>query len=147
MNKETIEEYLETIFKLTLQKGKDEENVKTGEIADHLGLSPPTVTEVLPVLEEMGYITYKPYYGVKLTEEGRNIGERIVRTHRVLEVFLDRYFSIDSGKIHEKACQMEHIFDIDMINEMCKRLDAPTKCPHGKPIPECHISKCPVKGD
>lgn len=138
---------MEAIFKLALQKDEEKESVKTGEIAGHIGLSPPTVTEVLPVLEEEGYITYEPYYGVRLTEEGRKIGERIVRTHRVLEVFLDQYFSIDEDKIHEKACQMEHIFDIDMINEMCKRLGAPKRCPHGKLIPECHIDGCPVEGD
>ncbi|MGM0404630.1 MAG: metal-dependent transcriptional regulator [Thermoplasmatota archaeon] len=145
MNKETREEYLENIYKLSLEREK--ENVKTGEIADKMGLSPPTVTEVLPVLEEEGYIEYIPYYGVKLTEDGESLGKNIVRTHRVLEVFLKKYFSLDRDRLHEKACQMEHIFDEEMIDEMCKRLGAPEKCPHGKKIPPCDFEECPVEGD
>ncbi|MFO7792527.1 MAG: metal-dependent transcriptional regulator [Candidatus Saliniplasma sp.] len=145
MNKETREEYLENIYKLSLEREK--EKVKTGEIADKMGLSPPTVTEVLPVLDEEGYIEYIPYYGVKLTEDGVNLGKNIVRTHRVLEVFLKRYFSLDQDQLHEKACQMEHIFDEEMIDEMCKRLGAPGRCPHGKKIPSCDFEECPVEGD
>ncbi|MFW6197036.1 MAG: metal-dependent transcriptional regulator, partial [Thermoplasmatota archaeon] len=44
MNKDTREEYLEAIYKLY----SNSENIKTGEIAKALEVSPPTVTEVLP---------------------------------------------------------------------------------------------------
>ena len=142
MNKETREEYLETIYKIS--GGSTEKSVHTGEIAKEMGLAPPSVTEVLPMLEESGYISYKPYYGVKLTEKGRKEGMQILRTHRVLEVFLERYFSLEPDAMHEKACQMEHIFDSDMIDEMCKRLGAPNKCPHGNEIPGCNKDNCPV---
>ncbi len=141
MNRETREEYLETIYKIS--GGSVDRPVHTGEIAKKMELSPPTVTEILPLLEKEGYLRYKPYHGVKLTQKGRHLGMTIVRNHRVLEVFLDQYFSISKDKIHEKACQMEHIFDKDMINEMCKRLGAPTKCPHGNDIPECDKENCP----
>lgn len=142
MNKETCEEYLEAIYKLSGASCKSA--VKTGEIAKEMGLSPPTVTEILPLLEKEGYLTYKPYYGVKLTEKGMIMGMGIVRKHRVLEVFLDRYFSLDTDDMHDKACQMEHIFDMDMIDEMCKRLGGPTECPHGNEIPGCNKESCPL---
>lgn len=142
MNPETREEYLEAIFKLS--KGSTDIAVRTGEIAKHMGLSPPSVTEILPILESEGYIRYKPYYGVKLTEAGSEVGKRIVRTHRVLEVFLDEYFSLSPEDMHDKACQMEHIFDSDMIDEICERLGAPEVCPHGNEIPSCEKNSCPL---
>ncbi len=145
MNQETREEYLETIYKIS--GGSTERSVRTGEIAKAMNLAPPSVTEILPLLEEEGYLVYKPYYGVKLTSKGLDIGMRIVRTHRVLEVFLDEYFDLDVEDMHEKACQMEHIFDKEMIDEMCKRLGAPTRCPHGNDIPACDKTECPVEGD
>jgi DtxR family transcriptional regulator, Mn-dependent transcriptional regulator len=144
MNLETCEEYLETIYKIS--KGSLKKPAHTGEIAKKMGLSPPTVTEVLPILEKQGYLIYKPYYGVKLTEKGMKMGRNIVRTHRVLEVFLQQYFSMDLNTLHNKACQMEHIFDSKMIDEMCKRLGAPTKCPHGNDIPSCYKEHCPLEG-
>lgn len=143
MNKNTREEYLETLYKLSKRKGG--EMVKTGEIADAMGISPPSVTEVLSVLDEDGFIEYLPYKGARLTEKGREEGKRIVRTHRVLEVFLFEYFSLDKDEIHEKACEMEHIFDIEMIDVMCERLGAVAKCPHGKKIPSCEKEECPVE--
>ncbi len=145
MNRETREEYLEAIFKLS--GGSKEHSVRTGEIAKEMGYSPPSVTEVLQNLKEEGYIEYKPYYGVKLTDKGREVGKRIVRTHRVLEVFLDRYFSLPPEDMHDKACQMEHIFDIEMIDEMCERLGAPEVCPHGNEIPSCGKVSCPMGDD
>ncbi|MFW6142543.1 MAG: metal-dependent transcriptional regulator [Candidatus Saliniplasma sp.] len=145
MNRETSEEYLETIYKLS--NGSTEESVRTGEIAKEMGFAPATVTEVLPKLEEEGYLVYRPYYGVTLTKKGLDLGMNVVRIHRVLEVFLERYFSLDSEQLHEKACLMEHIFDKDMIDEMCKRLGGPTECPHGNEIPSCRKKNCPLEGD
>jgi len=143
MNKETKEEYLETLYKLSM-KDEDRE-VKTGEIAEDLSVSSPSVTEILPKLEEEGYVVYEPYHGVKLTEKGRREGRRIVRTHRVLEVFLDEFFEISDDKMHEKACELEHIFDMGMIDEICERMGAPSKCPHGNEIPTCVNEDCPVE--
>lgn len=146
MNKETREEYLETLYKLSI-KNKGGRNIRTNEIAEMLNVSPSTVTEVLPILEKDGYAEYLPYYGVKLTEKGRELGKRIVRTHRLIEVFLNRFFTIDKKKLHKKACQLEHVFDLDMINEMCRRMGAPKRCPHGRKIPFCEIKKCPLDSD
>lgn len=142
MNKETKEEYLETLYKLSSKEGK--EKIKTSEIAEDLSISSPSVTEILPKLEQEGYIIYQPYHGVELTDKGRKEGRKIVRTHRVLEVFLDEFFDISDDKMHEKACELEHIFDMEMIDEICERMGAPSVCPHGNEIPSCPNEDCPV---
>ncbi len=140
MNLETMEEYMEAIYKLA--DGSQEKKVKTGEIAAKMGISPPSVTEVLPTLEQEALINYEPYYGITLTEKGLEMGMNVVRKHRVLEVFLEEYFSLDKDEMHEKACKMEHIFSKEMIDEMCRRLGAPNKCPHGRDIPSCDKDNC-----
>ncbi|MFP4142238.1 MAG: metal-dependent transcriptional regulator [Thermoplasmata archaeon] len=142
MNEETKEEYLETLYKLTSRS--ENNKIKTGEIAEELRISSPSVTEVLPKLEEEGYVVYRPYHGVELTEKGKKEGKRIVRSHRILEVFLDEFFDIEDEEIHEKACELEHVFDMEMIDELCERMGAPEVCPHGKTIPECKSDRCPV---
>ncbi|MEF8873398.1 MAG: metal-dependent transcriptional regulator [Candidatus Thermoplasmatota archaeon] len=145
MNQETREEYLEALYKISLKGQKHK--IKTGEIAEKMGISAPSVTEVLHKLEEEGLIEYRPYHGVELTAKGRGEGKRIVRTHRVLEVFLDEFFSIPEKDIHDKACELEHIFDTDMVDEICERLGAPSACPHGNEIPDCGEQTCPIDGD
>ncbi len=142
MKKETKEEYLETLYKLSLEN--DEDKIKTGEIADDLNISSPSVTEVLPKLEKNNYIKYLPYQGVELTEKGKKEGCRILRTHRVLEVFLDEFFDIPEEEIHKKACELEHIFDMNMIENISERLSEPKTCPHGGKIPSCKSNDCPV---
>lgn len=142
MKKETKEEYLETLYKLSLE---DDSPVKTGEIAKDLNVSSPSVTEILPKLEEEGYVVYRPYHGVELTEKGLKEGRRIVRTHRVLEVFLEEFFDISDDEMHEKACELEHIFDLQMIDEICERMGAPSVCPHGNKIPTCTDKDCPLE--
>lgn len=144
MNEETKEEYLETLYKLSAENENDK--IRTGEIADDLRVSSPSVTEVLPKLDDEGYVVYRPYHGVELTDKGEREGRRIVRTHRVLEVFLDEFFDIPEEEIHEKACELEHIFDMDMIDELCERIGAPEVCPDGGKIPECKNDRCPVDG-
>lgn len=143
MNPETIEEYLETIYKIS--NGSLKQPVRTLEIAKKMNLKPSTVTEALPILKKEGYLLYKPYYGVILTKKGKKMGRNIVRKHRVLEVFLEQYFSLDKNKMHDKACQMEHIFDSEMINKLCKELGAPNICPDGHRIPSCHKKNCPLE--
>ncbi|MFP4609198.1 MAG: metal-dependent transcriptional regulator [Candidatus Aenigmatarchaeota archaeon] len=143
MNKETREEYLEALYKISF--GREDDKIKTGEIAEKMNISSPSVTEVLSKLEEEGLIDYQPYHGVELTEKGKEEGRRIVRIHRVLEVFLDEFFTIPKEDVHEKACELEHIFNMEMVDEICERLGAPSTCPHGKEIPSCASERCPVE--
>ena len=68
---EQMQEYLETIYRL-----EEEGSVaRTGEIAKHLKVMPPSVTDMVQKLEKAGYVTYEPYRGVQLTEA--RCGQRV----------------------------------------------------------------------
>ncbi len=99
-----MEEYLETIYRLE----EDGSTARTGAIAKHLNVSPPTVTDMLQKLEKAGLVTYEPYKGVVLTEEGRTVGQKILGKHRVMQAFLQEVCGMDHKDAHEAACDMEH---------------------------------------
>ncbi len=133
MSQEQLEEYLETIFDIA---GKNE-TAKTSAIATKLHVSPASVTEYIQNLAAKGLVDYEPYVGAKLTVQGLGIVTHLKRRHRLLEVFLSDILQIDSDKVHEEACRMEHYMSDETANALCRWLEAPSRSPHGKLIGPC----------
>ncbi len=133
MPKEQVEEYVEAIFDIAGEEG----TAKTSEIARKLQLSPASVTEVFQSMAEHGLVSYEPYKGVSLTEEGAKVAKKIKRKHRLLEVFLSEVLHIDQEKVHEEACRMEHSLSDEVCDAICRLLEAPARCPGGKMIYPC----------
>ncbi|MES2155967.1 MAG: metal-dependent transcriptional regulator [bacterium] len=101
---EQMQEYLETIYRLE-EEGKV---ARTGDIAGHLGVAPPSVTDMLQKLQKAGFVDYEPYKGVVLTAAGRRVGRSILASHRVMQAFLQEVCGMDHRAAHEAACDMEH---------------------------------------
>ncbi len=101
---EQMEEYLETIYRVELDEGV----ARTGEIAQHLGVAPPSVTDMIQKLQREGLVEYEPYKGVVLTDEGRRIGKKQLDRHRVMQAFLQQVCGMPHHEAHEAACDMEH---------------------------------------
>lgn len=133
---ESIEEYLEIIYKLQ----KKQEKVTTKSISEELGVSPSSVTGMLKKLNKMGYVDYFPYRGVKLTAEGLKVSEKVTRKHRLLERFLCDILKIKKEKVHQQACEMEHSLSDDAERALCQVLEHPDKCPDDSElIPACDL--------
>ncbi len=130
-----IEEYLETIYKL----GQDDEMVKTSKISKTLDITPASVTQMLKKLNEMGYVDYSQYKGVKLTDNGLLVAKKITRKHRLLERFLHDILKLKDNIIHEQACEMEHSLSDEAEVALCQVLEHPDKCPGDSPIPPCDL--------
>lgn len=124
------EEYLETILYVTKGRG----TAKTSEIAEELGVSPPSVTEMIQKLSEGGYLEYVPYYGFKLTEQGKREASRMKRRHRLLERFLVEFLEMDKDDAHREACKLEHVISDDVERRFCSMMGHPKKCPDGNSI-------------
>jgi DtxR family Mn-dependent transcriptional regulator len=130
------EEYLEALYTLT-QDGK---KATTSEISRRLNVTPASVTEMLKKLADAGYVSYSPYQGVTLTEEGLRIAGKMVRKHRLLERFLHDVLKIGKDKVHREACEMEHALSDETERAMCQTLKAPWKCPDDdNVIPPCDL--------
>lgn len=78
------EDYLETIYDLKNEKG----HVRISDIAKALGISKPSVTQMMQRLEKEGCVEYKPYSPLELTSKGKKIGKSVAERHKVLAEFL-----------------------------------------------------------
>jgi DtxR family Mn-dependent transcriptional regulator len=131
-----IEEYLEALYSMT----RNGERAKTTEISERLNVAPASVTEMLQKLHAKGYVNYSAYQGTSLTAEGKKIGEKITRKHRLLERFLSDVLHIKKDQVHVQACEMEHTLSDEAEESLCRFLKHPNTCPDdGKIIPSCDL--------
>lgn len=85
-------------------------------------------------LLQEGFIT-KNQSLVKLTTQGISDAMRIVRLHRLWELYLNEYMNIAPDHVHESAEQMEHLLTPELEAMLEKRLNFPTLDPHQETIP------------
>ena len=107
--------------------------VRTGDLAERLGVSPASATEMIQRLSGKGYIDYQRYKGAKLTQKGLEHGRMMKRRHRLAEVLLDRIPF--EGNMHETACRLEHAIDDDLEVALTVLLGNPMLDPSGREIP------------
>ncbi len=117
MESENVEEYLETIYRITEKGGRP----TTTTIAGELGVSAPSVSEMLRKLDAKGYLRYEPYGGAILTAKGKAIGKTVLRKHRLIERFLIA-IGISKNKVHNEACKLEHTVSNDLENAIKKEI-------------------------
>ncbi|GAA4843101.1 metal-dependent transcriptional regulator [Algivirga pacifica] len=128
----TEENYLKTIYKLSNEDGL----VSTNALAEELNTKPASVSDMIKKLDLKALIHYKKYRGVSLTEEGNLVALRVIRKHRLWEVFLVEKLKFNWDEVHEVAEQLEHIKSTRMIERLDEFLGFPQFDPHGDPIPD-----------
>ena len=129
----TVENYLKAILQLELKTGVT--TISTGRLAAALDVSPGTVTSMLKTLAESGHATYRPYEGVTLSEAGKQLALRIVRRHRLIELFLVQTLDLTWDQVHDEAENMEHAVSDFLVDRIDEYLGRPEADPHGDPIP------------
>lgn len=107
--------YLETIYVLN----KANAQVRSVDIAEHMGYSKPSVSRAVHLLQEKGYIVIDDDGSISLTEEGRVLAEKIFERHTVISGMLMR-LGVDPKTAAEDACRMEHAIS-DVTFEAIKR--------------------------
>ncbi len=125
------EDYLKVIYHLEQEEGR----ALTTAVAEALGVSAASATNMLKRLAEMNLVEYIPYQGVRLTEYGRNIALEVIRHHRLLELFLAQALGMPWDKVHDEADRLEHVISEDLEDALSRALGNPTVDPHGDPIP------------
>jgi DtxR family Mn-dependent transcriptional regulator len=134
-----VEEYLETMLSLA------EEGVPViqARIAERMGRSPPSVSEMLDRLMDDGYVT-RDGRRLHLTESGRTLAEKVVRKHRLAERLLVDVIGLEWHKVHREAGRWEHVISDDVEARLVELLGDPATCPHGNPIPGSASVVAPV---
>lgn len=130
----TIENYVKAIYQICVRQ--NDAPAATGQVAESLGVSPGTVTSMLKTLDESELAAYTPYEGVKLTSTGRKLALRVLRRHRLIELFLVKTLDLSWHEVHEEAENMEHAVSDLLIDRIDEFLDFPEVDPHGDPIPK-----------
>jgi DtxR family transcriptional regulator, Mn-dependent transcriptional regulator len=126
-----VEDYLKAIWMLQ----QLESPVSTSRIAERLRLTSAAVTAMIKRLADQQLLRHEPYYGVTLTATGELAALRIIRRHRVLELFLSEILGYEWDRVHEEAERLEHAASDELIERLARLLGAPERDPHGSVIP------------
>ncbi|MHB8613478.1 MAG: metal-dependent transcriptional regulator [Candidatus Dormibacteraceae bacterium] len=125
------QDYLKALYLLH----GDQRPVPTGDLAQRLGISSPSVSEMVARLGAHGLVEHDRYRGQQLTREGRKVALELVRHHRLLEMFLVQILGYSLDEVHEEAERLEHVISERMEARIFELLGRPQLDPHGHAIP------------
>ena len=128
---EKMRDYLKAIHSL---RG-EEERVAVSVVADHLGVAVASVSNMVKRLAELDLVRHTPYKGIDLTEAGEQEALRLIRAHRLIELFLTEVVGLQWDEVHEEAEQLEHAVSDRLVERIAELLGHPAVDPHGDPIP------------
>jgi len=115
---EKMEQYLETIHGLTKAQGY----ARVKDISYELGISAPSVTEMIQKLKKKGLVSYESYHPVRLTDEGDELARCLESRHEILEE-LFKTIDVCEKTAQEDACRIEHQISSETVEKLGKLLD------------------------
>jgi len=127
---ERTEMYLKSVLVIA-QAGH---RVTTSRVAEAMGVSAPSASEMLKRLEHQGYLESSAD-GLRLTGSGLQIATKVVRRLRLAERLLTDILKMDLAAVYDEACKMEHVISPEVETRLNDVLHYPDRCPHGHVIP------------
>lgn len=115
---ESGEMYLETIYVL-YQKQK---NVRSIDVAEHMGFSKPSVSRGVSILKRDGYLTVDVNGYLELTDAGMDLAKKIYERHTILTKMLT-LLGVSEAVAEDDACKMEHVISDETLNAFKKHLN------------------------
>ena len=115
----SLEDYLEVICNYT----DSEKTVRAVDISKELDVSRASVTEALKKLASKGFINYGRYDAISLTENGKEIAQKIISKHTVLQIFFEKILGLSKEEASENACKIEHIITDNAFNKISEYID------------------------
>ena len=134
------EQYLEAIFNLE----EEGNQVIQARLAERVGHSAPTVSEMVHRLKEAGYLDVHGR-NLTLTSEGRSMATSVIRKHRLAERLLTDIIGLPWHKVHAEADRGEHVISDEVEQRLVEVLGNPATCPHGNLVPGSGYQVEPTK--
>jgi DtxR family Mn-dependent transcriptional regulator len=128
---QAVQDYLKAIHRL----GGADGVVSPADIATVLEVKAPSVTGMLKRLADAGWITYTSGSGAQLSPEGMSEALRVIRRHRLVELFLTQVLKLDWSEVDAEAEALEHAISPRLEQAIADHLGEPLEDPHGHPIP------------
>ncbi|MEW6582219.1 MAG: metal-dependent transcriptional regulator [Actinomycetota bacterium] len=128
-----VQDYLKAIYRLA----EDGEGVliTTSQVAEALGVTAASASNMLRRLDESGLARQTPRQGVELSEAGRQAALEVIRHHRLIETFLATKLGMPWDEVHAEAEILEHHISESLEARISEALGHPERDPHGDPIP------------
>ena len=112
------EDYLKVMLELS-----DNEGIRSTDIANALGVSKASVSCMMGVLKDEGYVIKEKYGTVTLTESGRNIAANVKRRYELLKRFLNDVLGVEAATAAGDACQIEHLISSETTDKIDRQLE------------------------
>lgn len=116
---ESGENYLETILMLK----EEHKIVRSIDVANHLGVTKPSVSRAMSILKKASYITINSLGGIELTEAGLNRAKKILERHLTLTRFLREHLGVSDEHAEMDACRIEHVISDETFKKMKEHIE------------------------
>ena len=110
---ESPEDYLETIYMLSLHSSE----VRSIDVARHLGYSKPSVSVAMKRLRENGYVNMDDNHLLTLTESALAIARSIYERHQVISGYL-MSIGVSEETALKDACRIEHVLSEETFHKI-----------------------------
>src|SRR5947209_1811863 len=127
-----VQDYAKAIYAL---QQRESGPVSTNAIAERMGVTAASASAMIKRLDGMGLVSHVPYRGVELTKAGTKVALKVLRHHRLLELYLAETLDVPWDRVHDEAEVLEHALSDELEELIAAKLGNPTHDPHGDPIP------------
>ena len=121
----------ENYLKAIAEAESEGETVKAATLSRWLNVTAPAVTMAIKRLKRDALIRVGEEGHLSLTAAGREIANRILTRHHLIERMLTEIFGMEWYKVHEEAEQLEHAVSGDFERKLVEKLGAGEACPLG----------------
>lgn len=135
MISESVQDYLKAIYMLANSPDTGDGVVTTSLLAERMGVSAASATNMIKKLADIRLADHMPYQGVELTEAGEKVSLEIIRHHRLLELYLSEALGFAWDEVDAEAERLEHAISEDFEDRIDRALGSPIVGAHGEPIP------------
>ena len=118
----SLEDYLEEIHVLILQKGK----ARVRDVAGDLNVKMPSVVKAISELKKLELVSQEPYGDIELTEKGRELAANVLGRHKLIKAFLVK-LDVPEETADKDACLMEHILSATTLDRIRAFVEEPAK--------------------
>jgi len=119
----SVDEYLEEMYRCELC----DERITTKGLAARLDVSMPSVSEMLPKLRKMGFVSHEARGDTSLTMKGKVVGGKVYKKHETIKRFL-LSIGLTEASASKEACKLEHELSDNALKRLRAFLDRPV-CP------------------
>lgn len=124
---------MEMYLVMTVRLRKDNRPVPISLLAQKLDVSSASANEMCHKLEQSGLIEYQPYKGIRLTIEGEEVAQRILRRRHMWDIFLIKYLGMKPSEADAIACRLEHVSSDELVEALSAFLEHAVPAHYNEP--------------